>query len=43
MEKVTVTRVSERLEMSNDALLLIAEARLIPGSAASVLERDADG
>jgi DtxR family transcriptional regulator, Mn-dependent transcriptional regulator len=41
--KVVVTRVSEKLEMSNDALTLIAQARLIPGSAANVLARDADG
>lgn len=40
---VTVTRVSERLELSADALQMIANARLIPGANATVLGRDDDG
>jgi DtxR family Mn-dependent transcriptional regulator len=40
---VTVTRVSERLELSDDALQMIANARLIPGANATVLGRDDDG
>jgi DtxR family Mn-dependent transcriptional regulator len=39
---VTVARVSERLEMSDDALTLIAAARLMPGNDATVVTRDAD-
>jgi len=34
---VTVTRVSEQLELDDDALVLLAGARLIPGCAATVL------
>jgi DtxR family Mn-dependent transcriptional regulator len=40
---VIVSRISERLEMDDDALALIAEARLIPGSEAIVVGRDALG
>lgn len=40
---VTVTRVSEKLELDNDALRLVADARLIPGSSATVLERAGAG
>jgi DtxR family transcriptional regulator, iron-dependent repressor len=39
---VTISRVSERLEMSNDAIKFIADAQLIPGSHAIVVARDAD-
>ncbi len=39
---VVVVRVSERLEMSNDALALVADARLMPGCDATVVARDAD-
>jgi DtxR family Mn-dependent transcriptional regulator len=39
---VTVARVSERLEMSDDALALIAAARLMPGNDATVVTRDTD-
>ena len=39
---VVVRRVSERLEMSDDALELIARAQLIPGSDATVISHDAD-
>jgi DtxR family Mn-dependent transcriptional regulator len=38
---VVVTRVSERLEMSDDALRLVADAQLIPGCDATVVSRDA--
>jgi DtxR family Mn-dependent transcriptional regulator len=40
---VTVTRVSERLEVDDDAMHLIARGGLIPGSAAEVLGRQGDG
>ena len=40
---VRVARVSERLEMSDDALVLIAGARLMPGCDATVLRAGADG
>jgi len=40
---VVVARISERLELDDDALTLIAAARLIPGSAATILGRDALG
>jgi DtxR family transcriptional regulator, Mn-dependent transcriptional regulator len=39
---VTIARVSERLEMSNDAIKFIADAQLIPGSHAIVVAQDAD-
>jgi DtxR family Mn-dependent transcriptional regulator len=41
--KVTVTRISEKLELSDDGLHLIALARLMPGCNAEVVERDRDG
>jgi DtxR family Mn-dependent transcriptional regulator len=40
---VVVSRISERLELDDDALRLIATARLIPGSEATVSGRDALG
>lgn len=40
---VTVARVSERLEMSDDALEFIAGAQLTPGSDATVVSRGANG
>ncbi|HTL84521.1 MAG TPA: metal-dependent transcriptional regulator [Acidimicrobiia bacterium] len=40
---VVVTRVSERLEMSDDAIRLIADAQLMPGCDATVVARDASG
>ncbi len=40
---ITVERVSERLEMSDEALVLIAGAHLIPGSDATVTRSDDDG
>ncbi|HWS47079.1 MAG TPA: metal-dependent transcriptional regulator [Acidimicrobiia bacterium] len=39
---VTVARVSERLEMSDDAIALIAAANLLPGRDATVVGRDDD-
>jgi DtxR family Mn-dependent transcriptional regulator len=40
---VVVARISERLELDDDALTLIARARLTPGSEAVVVGRDALG
>jgi DtxR family Mn-dependent transcriptional regulator len=40
---VVVARISERLELDDDALSFIAGARLIPGSEAVVVGRDAAG
>ena len=40
---VVVARISERLELDDDALRLIAHGRLIPGSDATVVGRDAIG
>jgi len=40
---VTVTRISEKLELDDGALALIAGASLIPGSPATVERSDADG
>ena len=40
---ITVARVSERLEMSDDALVLIAGAHLLPGCDATVIDANADG
>jgi DtxR family Mn-dependent transcriptional regulator len=41
--RVVVSRISERLELDDEALKLIAWARLIPGSEATVTGRDALG
>jgi DtxR family Mn-dependent transcriptional regulator len=35
--QVTVARISEKLELSDDGLRLVAEARLIPGATAEVM------
>jgi DtxR family Mn-dependent transcriptional regulator len=40
---IIVSRISERLEIDDAALMFIAEARLIPGSDAKVVGRDALG
>ena len=40
---VAVARISERLELDDEALTLIARARLTPGAEATVLGRDAVG
>jgi DtxR family transcriptional regulator, Mn-dependent transcriptional regulator len=41
--RVTVSRISEKLELSDEALQLVARARLIPGSTATVLSNGPDG
>jgi DtxR family Mn-dependent transcriptional regulator len=40
---IPVARVSERLEMSDDALVLIAAAHLLPGCDATILDLNAEG
>ncbi len=40
---VTVARISEKLELSDADLQLVADARLIPGSAAEVMGRSSSG
>src|SRR6476661_8666214 len=40
---IVVVRVSERLEQSGDALVLVADAQLMPGCDATVITRDGDG
>jgi DtxR family transcriptional regulator, Mn-dependent transcriptional regulator len=40
---VTIARVSERLEMSDEALNLIAAAHLMPGCDATVVDASSDG
>lgn len=40
---VTVTRISEQLELDDDALVFLARARLTPGCAATVLGSEEDG
>ncbi|MDQ1436253.1 MAG: DtxR family transcriptional regulator, Mn-dependent transcriptional regulator [Actinomycetota bacterium] len=40
---VTISRVSERLEMSDDALVLIAAAHLLPGCDATIVDLDTEG
>jgi DtxR family Mn-dependent transcriptional regulator len=37
--RVTVARISEKLELSDDGLRLLARARLIPGCSATVVEQ----
>jgi DtxR family Mn-dependent transcriptional regulator len=41
--RVTVARISEKLELSDEALQLVARARLIPGSTATVVSNGPDG
>jgi DtxR family Mn-dependent transcriptional regulator len=41
--KITVARISERLELSDDSLQLVADARLIPGANATIVDRDDKG
>ena len=41
--RVRVARISEKVEMDDDALKLLAGARLIPGSEASVVSSGPDG
>jgi len=40
---VTVARISEKLELSDAGLALLARARLIPGARAEVMGRDVEG
>ncbi|MBM3670733.1 MAG: metal-dependent transcriptional regulator [Actinobacteria bacterium] len=40
---VTVTRIAEKLELSDDSLRLLAHSRMIPGAAATVLSRGPNG
>ncbi len=40
---VTVARISEKLELSDSGLQMIAKARLIPGASAEVVGRGPDG
>jgi DtxR family Mn-dependent transcriptional regulator len=40
---VTVARISEKLELNDDSLALLARARLIPGCSATVVERSDGG
>ena len=40
---ITIARVSERLEMSDDALVLIAGAHLLPGCDATIIDISSDG
>ena len=40
---VTVTRISEKLELDDDALVFLARARLIPGCAATVVGTENGG
>jgi DtxR family transcriptional regulator, Mn-dependent transcriptional regulator len=40
---VTVARISEKLELNDDGLSLLARARLIPGASATVIERNDRG
>src|SRR5688572_10918641 len=41
--RVTISRISEKLELNDDGLTLIARARLIPGATATVVARDDGG
>jgi DtxR family Mn-dependent transcriptional regulator len=40
--RATVSRISEKLELDDDALAYVAQASLVPGSAVSVVGRDGD-
>jgi DtxR family transcriptional regulator, Mn-dependent transcriptional regulator len=37
--RVTIARISEKLELNDDGLSLLARARLIPGASATIVER----
>ncbi len=41
--QVTVARISEKLELSDDSLRMLAKTRMIPGATATVVERLPDG
>jgi hypothetical protein len=38
-----VSRISEKLELSDDGLLFVANASLVPGASATVVGREHDG
>jgi DtxR family Mn-dependent transcriptional regulator len=40
---ITVARISEKLELSDDGLKLVATARLMPGCSATIVDHDDDG
>ncbi|MCU1429815.1 MAG: iron (metal) dependent repressor, DtxR family [Actinomycetia bacterium] len=40
---ITVSRISEKLELSDDGLQFVARARLVPGSSATVVGKERDG
>jgi DtxR family Mn-dependent transcriptional regulator len=40
--RATVARISEKLELDDDALVYVAHASLVPGSSVSVVGRDGD-
>lgn len=40
---ITITRISEKLELNDDALKILAGARLIPGATAEILSIEPDG
>jgi hypothetical protein len=40
---VRVTRISEKLEQNDEAVRFIAQAALVPGSEATIIDRDATG
>jgi DtxR family Mn-dependent transcriptional regulator len=40
---VTVSRISEKLELSDDGLQFVADASLVPGATATVVARETDG
>ena len=40
---VMVARISEKLELSDDSLRMLAGARMIPGATATVVEKNGDG
>jgi DtxR family transcriptional regulator, Mn-dependent transcriptional regulator len=40
---VTVARISEKLELSDESLKLLSEARMIPGCGATIVDRNSDG
>src|SRR3954453_17921150 len=40
---VTVARISEKLELSDDGLQFVANASLVPGATATVVARETDG
>lgn len=40
---VTIARISEKLELDDESLRLVARARLIPGASATIMTRNAEG